>query len=260
MTINNPTKYILYFNRITKQIYYDLYDFLSVDVIRSSNLKAHEKNISYFFLRPDVYHEVIPGITLLPPRTRWNFDGQNFHCLNEQPIANNFYGDISELLYISQRLSSALKHKELAIELSGGLDTSILIGLMRHFGFDPFLIGVKSKRYELRTESLIQEMYSRSFNNVCLLDEDESLPFTKLKSTPLHPLPSSSSLYYMHASSIAKECQKNKIDIVLSGMGFDTLLCENVKKHKNIMPNNWFHWMLEDYWFGENGLSAINSG
>lgn len=259
MTISNPTKQILYFNRKTKQIYSDLYEFLSTDLIKLSSIVAHEKNISNFFYRPDEYNEVIPGITIIPPRTRWYFDGKNFHCLNENSISPNYKSDISEFLQISQRLSSVLKNKAVAIELSGGLDTSILIGIMRHFGFDPFLIGVKSKRYELRTESFIQEKFAKSFNKVCLLDEDESLPFTKLKSTPIHSLPSSSSLYYMHASSIAKECQKKEINILLSGMGFDALLCESTRKTGNdIMPKNWFNWMLEDYWFSQNIYSKHN--
>lgn len=259
MKINNPTRKILYYNYKTGKTYENLYNLLNTSIIRSSNLHAHNKNISNYYSRPDEYHHVLPNITIIPPRTRWYFDGKKFYLLNENSISPNYKSNISEFLHISKKLSSVLKNKKVAIELSGGLDTSIIIGIMKYIGFNPFLIGVKSNRYEFRTESLIQEKYAKSSSEVHLLDEDESLPFTKLKCTPLHSLPSSSSLYYMHALSIARECEKKKIDIVLSGMGFDVLLCEGtINFENNIIPRNWFNWMLEDYWFNHNVYSKHN--
>lgn len=253
MIVSNSTKRVVYFNRNTKNIHLELFEFLNDKAIRSSSLKAHEVNISNFFLRPDRYQEVIQGITVIPPRTRWYFDGKYFHSLNSEIITSGYRNDLSEFINICQRLASVLKNKSVAIELSGGLDTSILIGLLRYFGIKPFLIGVKSNRYELRTESLIQEILSKSSNNVLFVDEDDALPFTELKLTPLHQIPSSSSLYFMHALSILKKCHEQKIDIIFSGMGFDTLLCESTKTiDNNSIPKNWFNWMLEDYWFMQN--------
>jgi hypothetical protein len=166
---------------------------------------------------------------------------------------------ISELLNISERLSSVIDNKKIAIELSGGLDTAIVIGIVKHLGFDPFLVGMRSSRYELRTESFIQAKYAESFKNVCLLNADDSLPFSNLKSSPLHQHPSSSSLYYMHALRIAEECERENVNTILSGMGFDALLCESVNKTEtNAMPNNWYTWMLDDNWFRENIYSKYN--
>ena len=234
-------------------------DLINIDLIRKSNLKAHEKNISNFFSRPDQYQEVIDGISLVPPRSRWKFDGNKFHCLNERIVSSNFTNQKSELLQITKRLSSVFKNKKIAIELSGGLDTSLVIGIIKHLGFDPFLVGMRSSRYELRTESFIQDRYAVSFKNVCLLNANDSLPFTNLKTTPLHQYPSSSSLYYMHALRIAKECEKQGTNIILSGMGFDALLCEGVNKiENNTMPNNWYTWMLDDNWFKENIYNKFN--
>ena len=241
------------------QVHYVLYDVINLDLIRKANLNAHEKNISSFFSRPDQYQEVIDGISLIPPRSRWNFDGNKFHCLNERKVSSNYKNQISDLLQISKRLSSVFDNKKIAIELSGGLDTSIVIGIMKHLGFDPFLVGMRSSRYELRTESFIQDNYAESFKKVCLLDANDSLPFSNLKSTPLHQFPSSSSLYYMHALRIAKECDKEGTNVILSGMGFDALLCESVNKiENNTMPNNWYTWMLDDNWFKENIYSKYN--
>lgn len=259
MIICNSTRKYLYFNRKNNQILHNLNDIINTNLIRNSNLKAHEKNISNFFSRPDQYQEVISGIRLIPPRTRWNYDGNNFYCLNESNTPKNYKSQIQELLKISKRLSSILENKNIAIELSGGLDTAIVIGIVKHLGFDPFLVGMRSSRYELRTESFIQDKYADSFKKVILLDDDDSLPFSNLKSTPIHQLPSSSSLYYMHALRISKECEKKKVNIILSGMGFDTLLCESLNTtDNNTLPINWFTWMLDDNWFRENIYNKYN--
>ena len=259
MIINNPTRNYIYFNRNSKQVYNDLTELINIDLIRKCNLKAHEKNISNFFSRPDKNQEVIDGISLIPPRSRWEFDGSKYYCLNERNVAANFTNQKSELIQITKRLSSIFENEKIAIELSGGLDTSLIIGILKYLGFDPFLVGMKSSRYELRTESFIQNKYAESYRNVCLLNANDSLPFSNLKSTPFHQYPSSSSLYYMHALRIAKECKRKGVNIILSGMGFDTLLCESVNKtDNNIMPNNWYTWMLDDNWFRGNIYNKYN--
>jgi len=259
MIINNPTRNYTYFNRKTKQVHNSLYEVINIDLIKKANIKAHEKNVSSFFSRPDQYQEVIQGISLIPPRSRWNFDGNKFHCLNERKVSSNFKNQISELLQISKRLSSVFDNKKIAVELSGGLDTSIVIGILKDLGYDPFLIGMRSSRYELRTETFVQDKFAESFKNVCLLNDNDSLPFSNLKSTPLHQHPSSSSLYYMHALQIAKECEREGTNIILSGMGFDALLSESVNKiENNTMSKNWHTWMLDDNWFKENIYSKYN--
>jgi hypothetical protein len=89
MIISNPTRNYLYFNRKNNQILYNLYDLINIDLIRTASLKAHEKNISHFFSRPDQYQEVFSGISLIPPRSRWNYDGNNFRCLNVNIVSSN---------------------------------------------------------------------------------------------------------------------------------------------------------------------------
>jgi tRNA U34 2-thiouridine synthase MnmA/TrmU len=92
-------------------------------------------------------------------------------------------------------LSSIFENNRIAIDLSGGLDTSIVIGIIKHIGFDSFLVCMSSSRHELRTESFILDKYAELFKNVCLLNVKDSLPYSNLKSIPLHQDPSSFSLY-----------------------------------------------------------------
>lgn len=243
----------MYFNKSTGNIHDNLFELLNIDLVKNANLKAHENNISNYFSRPDKYQEVIKGIYPIPPRSIWEYEDGKFYNINNRDIPSNTNSNFPELLDIIERLSKPFRHKKIGIELSGGLDTSIVIGLIEHLGFNPFLVGIKSDRYELRTESYIQEKYTDKQSNVCLKDSSESLPFSNLLSCPTHQLPSSSSLYYMHAFQIAKESSERGINIILSGMGFDTLLCENPNSEDiNLLPDSWKSWMLDDNWFNEN--------
>jgi len=261
MIINNPTRKYIYFNRKSNEIQVDIYDLLSINILRRVDINAHDRNILGYNIRPDQYNEVIEGIVPIPPRSRWVYDGTKFTCINNSAVPLNFSPDISELIEISEKLCSVIFKKKVAIELSGGLDTSIIIGLVNHFGYDPFLIGMKSSRYEYRTESYIQDKFAKSFSDTCLLDSSDSLPFSNLLSTPAHQLPSASSLYYMHALRISKECSKKHIDIILSGNGFDTLLCENPNSLVNYtLPITWHTWMLDDNWYNENIYNKLNIG
>ena len=112
MIINNPTRNYIYFNRNSKQVYNDLTELINIDLIRKCNLKAHEKNISNFFSRPDKNQEVIDGISLIPPRSRWEFDGSKYYCLNERNVAANFTNQKSELIQITKRLSSIFENEK----------------------------------------------------------------------------------------------------------------------------------------------------
>ena len=257
MIITNRKKNYIYFNKNTNKTHDNIFDLLNVDIVKFASLQNHEKNISNFFIRPDLYQEVLHGIYPIPPQTRWLYDEGKFFCLNDTSV--NFNTNFSDFLYTIRRLSSVLRNKKIAIELSGGLDTSLIIGLMHHLGINPFLIGIRSKRYELRTEAFVQDDFCKKFNNVQFINGEKTLPFTKITEAPRHQLPSSSSIYFMFAKLMAKECNSNNIDILLSGMGFDALLCDNIYSNgSNKVPNHWFKWVLDDHWFNENVYSKMN--
>jgi len=259
MVINNPKSKYIYFNRQTNQLQYEIYDLITIDRLRNANLKSHENNVSNYYSRPDRYKEVIKGIIPIPPRSRWLYDGNSFFCFNNRIVSFEYHRDLFDLLKTSQRLASVFQNKKVGVELSGGLDTSLVIGILEYLGIHTYLIGMRSSRYELRTESFIQDKYAASFQNVKLINGEEALPFSNLSASPLHQLPSSSSLYYSQASKIAEECNNEGVEFLFSGMGFDALLCDYpISKSENEFPDSWFSWMLDDNWFNENVYDKFN--
>ena len=252
MIINNSSRKFVYYDRKTNIIYDEIYDKINLSLVKKINIKAHDINTAQFYFRPDIYNEVIEGIIPIPPRTRWKYDSGRFSSLNNKYVSKNFRPEISELTYITKKICSVLFKKKIAIELSGGLDTSLVIGIIQDLGYEPSLIGITSSRYEYRTEAYIQEKFNKTNNTSLLINSYESLPFSNLKSTPLHQLPSPTSIFYKNVLLISNECSKKKIEIVLSGNGFDALLCENTENLKdNLLPENWYPWMLDDNWLNE---------
>lgn len=251
--INNPNKKVAYFDRATQSIRENIWDLLTFDRLRSANLMAHEHNVCRYIPRPDQYKEVLYGIVPIPPRSRWLYDGNIFVTNNNSSIQESSKADLTDLLLSVGRLLIPIKRKKIAVELSGGLDTSIIIGILDYLGVNPLLIGLKSDRYEFRTERAIQELFRKKFPSTQLIPHEENLPFKNLVNTPLHQLPSPSSVFHAQGIPIAKLCKQNEISILFTGMGVDALLCDSPNlngHHKH--PDSWFSWALDDNWFNES--------
>ena len=70
------------------------------------------------------------------------------------------------------RLIHPLKNKKFGVQLSGGLDSSLIIGILRNVGIEPVLIGLSNDRYEFRTERIIQEILLDGLSNNQLISDD----------------------------------------------------------------------------------------
>jgi hypothetical protein len=180
------------------------------------------------------------------------YDGKVILSNNNSLIQEHQKSDLSDLLSTIKRLLNIIKREGIAVELSGGLDTSIIIGLLDHLGVKPLLIGMKSDRFEFRTERIIQELFIEKFPNAHLISYEENQPFKDLVNTPVHQLPSPTSVFHSQGIPIAKLCNKNGINILLTGMGLDALFCDSpyMDGHQR-HPDSWFSWMLDDDWFNE---------
>lgn len=251
--INNPSGKTIYFDQYSNELLPDIYNQINIKKLRIANLSAHEKNITQYALRPDQYTPVINGIWPIPPRSRWVFDGSHFRQNNNSFIESKRESNISDLLLHISRLLLACKKDKIAVELSGGLDTAIIIGILKYFKSDLLLIGIKSTRFEFRTESYIQDLLRNNTSKTIFLTQEESLPYSNLQNTPSHQLPSATSVFYSHAQNMANICKENGVQLLLTGMGLDTLLCEEPKRDEEVsLPSNWFTWALSDNWFNEN--------
>ena len=151
------------------------------------------------------------------------------------------------------RLLRSIKRTSIAVESSGGLDCSIVIGMLRHSHLDPLLIAVDYERYEYRTERLIQLEVARGTRKTFLkIDGSRCLPFSLLTETPRHIIPSDHSVFYAFSKVIAALCRTEGIQVLISGDGFDELLGLELEQETKEIPIDFYPWMQVPPWANEH--------
>jgi asparagine synthetase B (glutamine-hydrolysing) len=232
----------------------DLYEKLSIDIIRKSSVESHHHNSSQYVDRPDTYMNVLPQIVPIPRESNWHYRHGKF--THDPMINQDFekYENATTNIFKEKLVESLSKYKgeTIGVESSGGLDSSITLSLLENQQFDLFLIGVQHNRYEFRSEITIQNLYAQKYPNHLYLVDKSHFPYQNLRNAPIHPLPSTISLFHEHHQITANECQKRKCKLVLSGHGGDAIFILEVGQNPLVTYQNCFlPWMLDDGWVDE---------
>lgn len=133
-------------------------------------------------------------------------------------------GSRKDFLEAAQAFFARFEGSKIGVQLSGGFDSSLVIGLLRHFGIPYALVGMESDRYEFRTERTIQHRLAEQSGDVILIDEATCLPCSRLREVPPHQVPDLLSLDFAQNHDMAVACNRLGIDVLLSGGGGDSLL------------------------------------
>ena len=226
-------------------LFQNKFDFLNVESISNSKFASHINNLSRGVERPDIYEEVIKDIYPIPPFSKWKYSEHKFSSL-DQPFQSlkSCPNTVNSFIDFIKSKSERLKSRKLAVELSGGLDSSIIIELLSLCGLEITLIGLISKNYEFRTENIIQDHYANKHNSF-LIDSKDALPFSSLLDCPPHSLPTKKSLFFYQKEVIAKKCAEEKIDILFNGIIGDTVFCDKIE------PTRWHKWEFDNNWFND---------
>lgn len=228
--------------------------------IDNAALDTHITNSQAYSQRPDSYVNVIGSILPIPARSTWKRQGDLLIEFEQKILDNSSSLGIEDLMRYLNKLKNIISGR-VAVELSGGLDTAIIIGIARHLGVKIKLIGGISDRYEFRTERFVQELIAKDFDDVTFIPESSALPFSNLSNTPFHAMPNKSSLFHYVHSVTADWANENEIKYILNGIGFDSLLIDKVQKKstslifdKINLDDSW----PNDYVFKTKSTSYIN--
>jgi hypothetical protein len=245
-SIINSSNSILYFDVDSNVILENIWDKITLEDLSKSSFENHYINSARYIQSPDYYKPVFKNIYPVPPRSKWQYDGISFKCTQSLEVYDSNYN----LFDTIQKFIRPLTKYKIGVELSGGLDSSIIISMLLINGIEPFLIGFSCDRYEFRTERHIQSLYKNKVQNTILIDSRQILPFQNLLNCPAHQIPNPTSLYYHSKLVTAKNCKENGVDILFNGMSGDALCCESLTG--NTMPESWHNWMMDNRWFHEN--------
>ncbi len=122
-----------------------------------------------------------------------------------------------------ERFFQRYMSESIGVQLSGGVDSSLIIGCLRRLGIPFALVGFTTNRFEFRTERHVQELLLEGTTGV-LLDHEQTLPFSSARDVPVHQVPETASLAHRIEARLADEAKKLGVTLLLSGSGGDLLL------------------------------------
>ena len=250
--ISNLSRNINYYDTITGNLL-DASEALFPKRITANDLDACLKNGLFTFRRTTESYSPVAGVLPIPGRTNWVLCEKqlNFHS-SIFPRKLNPNTNLSRIDQIAERYLKFIKDKTVAIELSGGLDTALIIEVLKRHGINLAFVGFSSDRYEFRTERAIQDHYLETSQNSKMIDYSYCPAFAKLSETPIHAFPTADSLYHARHSMIADATKSVGANILLNGNAGDSLLCHGFEQVLDQVPQGYDGWCITDVWSVEN--------
>lgn len=262
----NPTQHVLYCHAENGE-------WLGAEELRSLRPRPTVNDVDVYLSEcSDIPCETgsylpIAGLCAIPPCTSWRVsrDGYHFEANLESFEARPVTLD-SSLRYVRMLLSRKAHGDLLGVELSGGLDTSIIIELLKRWRIPFALVGMANDRYEFRTEREVQLFYATCCPVVRLYSGKNIPAFDRLDEVPPHPFPTMGSLNFAHAKQKAEMCREFGVTTLLSGDAGDRLLSFPTPQWNlsGRTPSNWAYWNLaqtiwaDQYVFLPRGIQFIS--
>jgi hypothetical protein len=262
-------------NKSNEIVYYDL---ISSKLMISDEITSHDREVqisdfnSYvnnglFTLRRPGFYRNFMGLCSIPPKTNWlvGDGGYQFHSERRYRLVPDSKS-VQDVENLALRYIEKLKINKPIIELSGGLDTSIIIDFFLQHGLSFKLLGFVSDRYEFRTERKIQEYYFDKASQAHLLKYEDYPAFANLKKLFKHPVPAQESLFFNRHDTVAAFAKKHGDSTVLTGEAGDQLLgfsAVDIQSGKRLPEGN-YYWSLAEHWCNQfvykpNGVDYVSA-
>lgn len=137
------------------------------------------------------------------------------------------------------------KEKKIAVQLSGGLDSSIIIGLLKYFNIPFYLVGLTNQRFEFRTEKKIQNILAEWAQKTVLIDFENCLPYSHIDKVPAHQYPEEYIRSFGPDYIMAQVSQEIGIEVLITGQGGDNLFGDAIYENPTELK-----WMPHTYYEG----------
>ena len=121
------------------------------------------------------------------------------------------------------------------------MDSSLIIGVLKHLDIPYSLVGLYNNRYEFRTEFYIQKKIMDNARGAILIDYEEHLPMSDLDLIPPHQTPDLYSIVFAPNLAVAKACVKLGIDVIITGSGGDVLFATEAPLNECKWRTGFFH-------------------
>jgi hypothetical protein len=224
-----------------------IWPFLEQGLWKQADPAAFEENTVLGVLKRGAWKPVIKDFIPFYEGMRWDIASKSAYDPTYIPrIAKT---DWDSVISAASNFFKKYEDKRIGVQLSGGLDSSIIIGLLSYLNIPFSLVGMTTKRYEFRTERYIQELLFPLTKEAILLDYDAHLPLSQLFEVPIHQHPDLLSINYSSENAMATACEQLGVEVLLTGDGGDNLFAEALPDDPNLCP--WIPQVFSDPWPAE---------
>ena len=221
-----PQPSLGFFNHSTGEFQTDIVSELRAGLWQSYNIDNRLYNDSIGEMRITEWRELFPGITPIMPGFRYDAVAKKME--EDRFVPRQREMSMKLFLETVERYFARFEGKKIGVHLSGGLDSSLIIVLLRHFGIPFNLYGMVNDRYEFRTERRIQDLLAPLGEKTVYVDVEEHPFYNLLDKYPFHQIPDSYIKSIDTATVIAESAGSDGVEVVFGGQGADTLFVDEI--------------------------------
>lgn len=256
--VQSPADFIQYRCLSTGESFKDIWPVLADVSHLVVHPENHENNTLSGLLHQHKWKPVLRDLVPVYPDTEWNEKTNRInkpHFTSDiQPATLHTFVNEAALFF------HGFEGKKIGVQLSGGLDSSVIIGLLKHLEIPHGLVGLEMPRYEFRTERRIQQILAEVNDSVALINHEGCLPLAHIKNLPAHQYPDLSSNNFASNKNMAQACEELGIEILLTGMGGDVILggeCPSDPTQCDWRLNCFTDWWLNQYVYKPHGVTTV---
>ena len=216
-----------FYDTLDGRYYPDIWDRLDSGLWREYDI---DKGIQ---IRKGVLDDGFLFPTIIPIFPGLRLDEKTFQLAEDIYFPNSIEASKESFFAAAEKFFAKFDGQKLGVHLSGGLDSSLIIGLLSFFKIPFVAIGLASDRYEFRTERAVQERLLDRVEEGALLNIDDYPFFSQLSSIPRHQLPDAYIKMHNANSALALEFAKRGVTTVFTGQGGDTVFADAIDNEIN---------------------------
>lgn len=234
-----------FYNKRTGLLQQNIWKELDEGLWKDYNIQNHTVNSKTPANQPHKLLNVFQDFIVVNPGTYYDIESKE---LKEELYYPNYIKlKKHEVFEVFEKYFDKYNNRKIAVHLSGGLDSSIIICLLNHFKIPFYLVGLVSNRWEFRTEKAIQLKLAPLGLETKLIDMDEFPSFADLSKKELYQIPDKSIKQINASKIIAKTCKELGAEIVFTGQGGDTILADSITDRINTWSCNIGNEFIQTY-------------
>lgn len=222
----HPQPSLSFYNHRTGAFQADIVEELRAGLWQNYNIDNRLYNDELGEMRITEWRPLFPDITPVMPGFRYN--SVTGAMEEDRFVPQQREMTMSLFLDIVERYFAQFEGRKIGVHLSGGLDSSLIIGLLHHFGIPFNLYGMVTDRYEFRTEHRIQDLLAPLGERTCYVPIEEHPFYNLLDQHPFHRIADSYIKSYDPSSTIAEEARRDGVEVLFGGQGADTLFVDAI--------------------------------